>query len=94
MSLREYKPGTTFTGRMGRTVSESEPAWYGSPINTPNLDRLTVGRNPGSPASQLYTTPFPFTGTISTVVVDVSGDADEDESEVKKGHGRVAMARQ
>ena len=68
MSLNEYKPGTTFTGRMGRTISESEPAWpapvrsdpgvpnilyivlddtgygqfgcYGSPINTPNLDRL------------------------------------------------------
>ena len=68
MSLTEYKPGTTFTGRMGRTVSESEPAWpaplrsepgapnvlyivlddtgygqfgcYGSPIDTPNLDRL------------------------------------------------------
>ena len=68
MSLKEYKPGTTFTGVMGRTVSESQPAWpapvrstegapnvvyivlddtgygqfgcYGSPINTPNLDRL------------------------------------------------------
>ena len=68
MSLTEYKPGSTFPGRMGRTVSESEPAWpaplrsepgapnvvyivlddtgygqfgcYGSPINTPNLDRL------------------------------------------------------
>src|SRR5215212_526300 len=68
MSLKEYKPGTTFVGRMGRTVSESDPAWpapvrstpgapnvvyivlddtgygqfgcYGSPINTPNLDRL------------------------------------------------------
>src|SRR4051812_46410020 len=68
MALREYRPGTTFTGRMARTVSESQPAWpapvrsapeaanvlyivlddtgygqfgcYGSPINTPNLDRL------------------------------------------------------
>ncbi len=68
MSLKEYKPGTAFTGVMGRTVSESQPAWpapvrsapdapnvlyivlddtgfgqfgcYGSPINTPNLDRL------------------------------------------------------
>jgi arylsulfatase A-like enzyme len=68
MSLTEYKPGTTFPGRMGRTVGESSPAWpapvraqpgapnvlyivlddtgygqfgcYGSPINTPNLDRL------------------------------------------------------
>ncbi|HZF38653.1 MAG TPA: sulfatase-like hydrolase/transferase, partial [Blastocatellia bacterium] len=27
MALKEYKPGTTFTGRVGRTVGESEPAW-------------------------------------------------------------------
>ena len=27
MSLTEYKPGSTFPGWMGRTVSESEPAW-------------------------------------------------------------------
>ena len=68
MALREYKPGTAFPGRMGRTISESEPAWpepvrakegapnvlfivlddtgfgqlgcYGSPMNTPNLNRL------------------------------------------------------
>ncbi|WP_099023240.1 arylsulfatase [Mycolicibacterium palauense] len=70
MSLTEYQPGTTFPGRMGRTVGESDPAWpaplraergapnvlfivlddtgygqfgcYGSPINTPNLDRLAA----------------------------------------------------
>ncbi len=68
MALKEYKPGTTFPGRMGRTIGESEPAWpsphrakegapnvlfividdtgfgqlgcYGSPINTPNIDKL------------------------------------------------------
>jgi len=68
MALKEYKPGTTFTGRVGRTIGDSEPAWpaplrakggapnalfivlddtgfgqlgcYGSPINTPNIDRL------------------------------------------------------
>jgi arylsulfatase A-like enzyme len=68
MTLKEYKPGTAFTGRMGRTVGESDPAWpapirakagtpnvlfividdtgfgqlgcYGSPINTPNLNKL------------------------------------------------------
>ena len=68
MAIKEYKPGTTFPGRMGRTVEDSEPAWpaperakpgapnvlfividdtgfgqlgcYGSPINTPNIDRL------------------------------------------------------
>jgi arylsulfatase len=66
--LKEYQPGTTFPGRMGRTIGESEPAWpapvrpkpgspnvlfivlddtgfgqlgcYGSPINTPNLNKL------------------------------------------------------
>ena len=25
--LKEYKPGTTFPGRMGRTIGESSPAW-------------------------------------------------------------------
>ena len=68
MALKEYKPGTDFPGRMGRTIAESTAAWpepvrarpgapnvlfivlddtgfgqlgcYGSPINTPNLDRL------------------------------------------------------
>ena len=66
----EYRPGTTFPGRMGRTIGESEPAWpspmrapagapnvlfiilddtgfgqlgcYGSPINTPTLDKLAA----------------------------------------------------
>ncbi len=55
---------------------------------------LTVGRNPGSAVSQMYTTPFAFTGTIFTVTVDVSGTPDHDEDEVKKGQARVAMARQ
>ncbi|MDC9824205.1 arylsulfatase [Devosia sp. ZB163] len=27
MALTEYKPGTTFPGRMGRTIDESQPAW-------------------------------------------------------------------
>jgi arylsulfatase len=68
MALREYKPGTAFSGVIGRTIAESTPAWpaperaklgapnvffiilddvgfgqlgcYGSPINTPNLNRL------------------------------------------------------
>jgi arylsulfatase len=70
MALTEYPPGTTFPGRIGRTIGESDPAWpkpnraqsgaanvvfivlddtgygqfgcYGSPINTPNLDRLAA----------------------------------------------------
>jgi arylsulfatase len=27
MSLKEYKPGTTFPGVVGRTYDQSEPAW-------------------------------------------------------------------
>jgi hypothetical protein len=27
MALKEYKPGTTFPGRMGLTIGESEAAW-------------------------------------------------------------------
>lgn len=27
MALKEYKPSTTFPGRIGRTISDSEPAW-------------------------------------------------------------------
>jgi hypothetical protein len=27
MAIKEYRPGTTFPGRMGRTIGESEPAW-------------------------------------------------------------------
>ncbi|HEY6307016.1 MAG TPA: arylsulfatase [Candidatus Angelobacter sp.] len=68
MALKEYTPGTAFTGVIGRTIQESSPAWpaplrakpgasnvlfivlddtgfgqfgcFGSPINTPNLNRL------------------------------------------------------
>lgn len=25
--MKEYEPGTTFPGRIGRTIGESEPAW-------------------------------------------------------------------
>lgn len=71
MPLKEYEQGTAFTGVIGRTFEESQPAWpsplrarqgtanvvfivlddtgfghlgcFGSPIRTPNLDRLAEG---------------------------------------------------
>lgn len=71
MALKEYKPGSAFSGVVGRTFDVSEPAWpeplrarkgapnvlfividdmgfgqlgcYGSPIETPNIDRLAAG---------------------------------------------------
>ncbi|HSY39809.1 MAG TPA: arylsulfatase, partial [Polyangia bacterium] len=70
MAIKEYPRGTAFSGVIGRTIGESEPAWpqpvrakvgasnvlfivlddtgyghlgcYGSPIRTPNLDRLAA----------------------------------------------------
>jgi arylsulfatase A-like enzyme len=40
MALKEYKAGTTFPGRMGRTIGESEPAWPAplrAKAGTPNV---------------------------------------------------------
>jgi arylsulfatase len=53
-----------------------------------------VGRNSGSPVSQLYGPPFEFTGTIHQLTVDVSGKLIEDSEEQKHAAAKVAMARQ
>jgi arylsulfatase A-like enzyme len=53
-----------------------------------------IGRNSGSPVSQLYGPPFEFTGTIYQVTVDVSGKLIEDSEEQKHAVAKVAMARQ
>ena len=92
MSLKEYKPGTTFTGRMGRTVSESERAWPAPVRFTPNAPNIVYIVLDETGYGQ-YTSPFPFTGTITKVTVDVSGKPDHDEDEVKESQARVAMAR-
>src|ERR1700754_3679471 len=55
---------------------------------------FAVGRNPGSATSTRYESPFPFTGSISKVTVDVSGKPDHVEDEMKESQARVAMARQ
>jgi hypothetical protein len=40
MSLKVYKPGTTFTGRMGRTVSEAAPVWPAPVRSNPNAPNV------------------------------------------------------
>ena len=55
-----------------------------------NPGALTCGANPGSPVTPDYPSPFRFTGTLHSVVVDISGELIID-SEVE---ARVAMARQ
>jgi arylsulfatase len=72
----------------GELVGQSE-----APHTTPlmfNPGALSCGLNPGSPILLDYTSPFPFTGTIHTVTVDVSGELITDpEAEI-----RMHMARQ
>jgi len=88
--------GTPGIGRLfvdGEQVGQAE-----LPVTIPLALGLgsgfAVGRNPGSATSARYSSPFPFTGTISKVMVDVSGKPDHDEAEAKKAEARVAMARQ
>ena len=63
------------------------------PVTTPvafNPGGLTCGANPGSAVTADYRAPFPFTGTLHTVTIDLSGDLITDtEAEM-----RMAMARQ
>jgi arylsulfatase len=63
------------------------------PVTTPmvlNPGGLTCGANPGSSITTDYQAPFRFTGTLHTVIVDLSGDLITDtDSEM-----RMAMARQ
>ena len=72
----------------GTLVADAE-----APVTTPfmlNPGALTCGANPGSPVTPEYTSPFRFTGTLRSVVIDVSGELITDsESEM-----RAAMARQ
>lgn len=64
-----------------------------APVTTPillNPGALACGANPGSAVTDAYAAPFPFTGTLHSVTIDVSGDLITDpESEM-----RMHMARQ
>jgi arylsulfatase A-like enzyme len=87
------------TPGVGRLFVDGEQVGQGElPVTVPLALGLgsgfAVGRNPGSATSTRYASPFPFTGTISKVTVDVSGKPDHDEAEAKKAEARVAMARQ
>jgi arylsulfatase A-like enzyme len=73
----------------GELVGQTE-----MPVTNPILLGLSsgvaVGADPGSPVTEEYYAPFPFTGKIYSVTVDVSGDLIQDtEAEM-----RAIMARQ
>jgi hypothetical protein len=83
MPVIESGPGPHLPGVAGRTADESSPAWP------------TPKRAAKAAPNVLFvvlddTGAFPFTGTIHTVTIDVSGELVHDtEAEM-----RVAMARQ
>ena len=63
------------------------------PHTTPllfEMEGLSCGYDFGAPASEVYTAPFPFTGTIRQVAVDLGGELIADD----EGDLRVLMARQ
>ena len=72
------------------TASSSAPREF--PHTTPlffELEGLSCGYDFGAPAAE-YAPPFPFTGTIRQVAVDLAGELiADDEAEM-----RVLMARQ
>jgi hypothetical protein len=78
MALKEYKPGTAFSGVIGRTFDVSQPAW-------PQPLRPKDGAPKGAPVTPKYKPPFPFTGKIYKVTVDVSGELIHDhEAELRR----------
>jgi arylsulfatase len=74
-------------GPFGQPISAEVPLTIPFAINP---GPLACGFNPGSSVTPDYTSPFPFTGTIDHVTIDVSGELTEDpEAEL-----RVHLARQ
>ena len=72
----------------GQLIAQNE-----FPVTTPiafNPGGLTCGANSGSPVTTDYQAPFPFTGALHTVTVDLSGDLITD-TEAEMG---MAMTRQ
>jgi arylsulfatase len=61
-----------------------------NPISVGLLSAISCGADPGSPVTPKYKPPFPFTGKIYGVTVDVSGELIKDDAAAM----RAVMARQ
>jgi len=64
---RSIGPGTGRLTIAGAPAGEAHFAWFGSFGN----ETFDVGKDLGSPVSDSYQTPNPFTGTIETVTLDL-----------------------
>ena len=63
----ERRPATIFIN--GKEVS-SGTITHTAPITFGASESVTAGRDPSTPVTESYTSPFPFTGTLTQVVVD------------------------
>jgi arylsulfatase len=62
-----------------------------NPIMLGLASGVAIGADPGAPVTlEHYQGPFPFTGTLHSVTIDVSGDLIEDDEATM----RAIMARQ
>jgi arylsulfatase len=86
-------PGTAKLFINGKQVGQTDFP-YTVPLLLGLGGGLTVGRNPGSPVSQLYGPPFDFTGSIFKVTADISGQSLQDTEEEKKAEAKKAMNSQ
>jgi arylsulfatase len=73
----------------GRLVGQVEIP-VTNPIMLGLASGVAVGADPGSPVTDLYPAPFPFSGTLHSVTIDVSGDLIVDTA----AEMRAIMARQ
>jgi arylsulfatase len=64
------------------------------PVYFTTNETFDIGCDTCSPVSDQYESPFPFTGTIARVAIDVTEASFEDLAEQYKAHARFAMATQ
>ena len=84
-------------GAASSTSTASSSARTEFPHTTPlffELEGLSCGYDFGAPAARGYEPPFPFTGTIRQVAVDLAGELiADDEAEMRAPDGEAVMRR-
>jgi arylsulfatase len=90
----KFGTGGNVTLRLGKkTIGEGRFEQQVAGYFTVN-ETFDVGCDTVSPVSDLYESPFAFTGTILRVMVDISQTTFEDLAEQHEMHARLAMATQ
>ena len=90
----KFGAGGNVTLRIGRkTIGEGRFDQQVAGYFTPN-ETFDVGCDTCSPVSDLYESPFTFTGQINKVIVDISEATFDQLARQHEIHARLAMATQ